>query len=53
MPVTLNHTIVNVRDERVSAKFYADLLALPEPVPGLGWFMVVQLANERIPRLHR
>jgi catechol 2,3-dioxygenase-like lactoylglutathione lyase family enzyme len=45
MPVTLNHTIVNVRDKRVSAKFYADLLGLPEPVPGLGWFMVVQLAN--------
>lgn len=34
MPVTLNHTIVNVRDKRVSAKFYADLLGLPEPVPG-------------------
>lgn len=45
MPVTLNHTIVNVRDKRVSAKFYADILGLPDPVPGLGWFMVVQLAN--------
>jgi hypothetical protein len=26
-------------------QFYADLLGLPEPVSGLGWFMVVQLAN--------
>jgi hypothetical protein len=34
MPVMLNHTLVNVRDEHVSAKFYADLLGLPEPVSG-------------------
>lgn len=45
MAVALNHTIVNVRNKEVSAKFYAELLGLPAPIPALGWFMVVQLAN--------
>lgn len=45
MPVSLNHTIVNVRDKRVSAKFYAELLGLREPVAAFGWFLVVQLDN--------
>lgn len=45
MSVSLNHTIVNVRDKRVSARFYADILGLPDPVPFDPWFLVVELDN--------
>ena len=45
MAVKLNHTIVWVRDKRVSANFLAELLGLPAPVP-FGPFLGVQTANE-------
>ncbi|HET8589054.1 MAG TPA: VOC family protein [Nakamurella sp.] len=45
MPVTLNHTIVHVRDRAASARFYADILGLPEP-EAFGHFMVVPLSND-------
>lgn len=44
MPVQLNHTIVNVRDKRVSAAFYCELLGLAAPIP-FGWFLVVNVDN--------
>jgi len=44
MPIHLNHTIVNVRDKRISAAFYAELLDLP-PATAFGWFLVLQLDN--------
>lgn len=45
MPVTLNHTIVHVRDRAASARFYAELLGLPEPQP-FSHFMVLTLSND-------
>lgn len=45
MSVQLNHTIVNVRDKELSAKFYADILNLEQPVP-FGPFLVVNTGNE-------
>jgi catechol 2,3-dioxygenase-like lactoylglutathione lyase family enzyme len=45
MAIELNHTIINVRDKRLSSTFYAELLGLDEPVPFGGWFLVVKLAN--------
>jgi catechol 2,3-dioxygenase-like lactoylglutathione lyase family enzyme len=43
--VTLNHTIVHVRDRTASARFYADILGVPEPKP-FDHFMVVVLSND-------
>lgn len=45
MPVHLNHTIVNVRDREVSARFYADLLDLDGPTE-FGPFLDVVLHND-------
>ncbi|MDV3220632.1 VOC family protein [Intrasporangium sp.] len=45
MPVTLNHTIVHVRDRKASARFYADVLGLPDPEP-FSHFMVLPLGND-------
>jgi len=45
MPAKLNHTIVHAHDKRASAKFLAEILGLPEPVP-FGPFMGVQTGND-------
>jgi catechol 2,3-dioxygenase-like lactoylglutathione lyase family enzyme len=45
MAVSLNHTIVNVRDKEVSAAFFAEILGLPAP-DSFGPFRVVTLGNE-------
>ena len=45
MPVHLNHTIVNVRDREVSARFYVELLDLDEPTE-FGPFLDVVLHND-------
>jgi catechol 2,3-dioxygenase-like lactoylglutathione lyase family enzyme len=44
MPKQLNHTIVNVRDKQVSARYLAEMLGLPAPTP-YGPFLVVELDN--------
>ena len=45
MAVQLNHHIVRVRDKRVSAEYYADVLGLP-PAKPFGPFLHLQLAND-------
>ena len=45
MTVKLNHTIVNVRDKRKSAKFFTGLFGLPPAKPFGSYFLTVQLAN--------
>ena len=45
MTVKLNHTIVHARDKRASARFYAEVFGLAEPV-AFGPFLDVQTANE-------
>ena len=45
MAAMLNHTIVHARDKRVSARFMAEILGLPPPVP-FGPFMGVQTGND-------
>jgi catechol 2,3-dioxygenase-like lactoylglutathione lyase family enzyme len=42
--VQLNHTIVSARDAEASARWAAELLGLPEPVP-FGPFWVMETAN--------
>jgi catechol 2,3-dioxygenase-like lactoylglutathione lyase family enzyme len=44
MAIQLNHTIVHALDPAASAKFLAEILALPEPKP-FGPFMDVELSN--------
>jgi catechol 2,3-dioxygenase-like lactoylglutathione lyase family enzyme len=44
MTITLNHTIVFVRDKRVSAKFLTDILGLSDAVP-FGPFLAVQVGD--------
>lgn len=44
MPVQLNHTIVNARDNRASATFLSEMLGVPAPEP-FGPFMVVEVDN--------
>jgi catechol 2,3-dioxygenase-like lactoylglutathione lyase family enzyme len=44
MAVQLNHTIVRCSDKVESARFYADILGLPEPGT-YGPFIVVQMDN--------
>lgn len=44
MAVQLNHTIIASRDNEASARFIAEILGLPEPVP-FGPFMSVETAN--------
>ena len=45
MTIKLNHTIVHSLDQRVAARFFAELFGLPEPVP-FGPFLGVQVGNE-------
>jgi catechol 2,3-dioxygenase-like lactoylglutathione lyase family enzyme len=45
MTVQLNHTIVRVRDKEEGARFFVDVLGLPEPTP-YGPFVVVQVDND-------
>jgi catechol 2,3-dioxygenase-like lactoylglutathione lyase family enzyme len=42
--VQLNHTIVSVRDKHEAARFFAEILGLPEP-GSYGPFRVLELAN--------
>ena len=44
MAVELNHTIVRVSDKWASARFYTEILGLPEAT-SYGPFVVVELAN--------
>jgi len=44
MAVQLNHTIVAVRDKKISAIFLAEILGLAAPTP-VGPFMCVETAN--------
>jgi catechol 2,3-dioxygenase-like lactoylglutathione lyase family enzyme len=44
MSIELNHTIVAARDKDAEARFVADVLGLPDPVP-FGPFAVVELHN--------
>jgi|SRR6267378_1928962 catechol 2,3-dioxygenase-like lactoylglutathione lyase family enzyme len=46
MAIKLNHTIVNVRDKRASANFFAEIFGLPKPVPFAGHFLVVKVDND-------
>ena len=45
MTVQLNHTIVQSRDKREAATFFAEILGLPEPQT-YGPFFVVQTGND-------
>lgn len=45
MGVQLNHTIVEARDKRATARFFAELLGLPPPVP-FGPFETVRVDND-------
>ena len=45
MAIKLNHTIVNVRDKRASAKFLTELFGLPPAKPFASYFLTVELAN--------
>ena len=45
MAVQLNHTIVSVRDKWEAAKFFTDILGLPDAT-SYGPFAVVQLSND-------
>jgi catechol 2,3-dioxygenase-like lactoylglutathione lyase family enzyme len=44
MAVQLNHTIINVRDQEASARFYVEILGLAPP-RHFGPFTVVDVAN--------
>ena len=44
MAVSLNHTIVHVRDKMASAQFYADILGIPQATT-FSHFQVLELAN--------
>ncbi|MGH3414337.1 MAG: VOC family protein [Marmoricola sp.] len=44
MSVQLNHTIVRCSDKHASARFYTEILGLPEPAT-YGPFVVVELDN--------
>jgi catechol 2,3-dioxygenase-like lactoylglutathione lyase family enzyme len=45
MAVQLNHTIVHAHDAAASARFMAEILGRPDPIP-FSHFMVVQLDND-------
>lgn len=45
MAITLNHTLVNVRDKRRTARFMADVLGLPTAPLLMGPFAVVQVGD--------
>ncbi len=44
MSVALNHTIVRVRDKKLSAEYYAETLGLPGPMT-FGPFLLIELAH--------
>lgn len=44
MSIQLNHTIVEARDKKEAAAFFADILGLGEPAP-YGPFLIVQTEN--------
>ncbi len=44
MSVQLDHTIVEARDKRATARFFSEVLGLPEPVP-FGPFETVRTDN--------
>ncbi|HYR34470.1 MAG TPA: VOC family protein, partial [Burkholderiales bacterium] len=44
MAIKLNHTIVNVRDKRTSAKFLTELFGLPPATPFIH-FLCVQIGD--------
>jgi catechol 2,3-dioxygenase-like lactoylglutathione lyase family enzyme len=46
MTIKLNHTIVHSNDKKVAAEFFTDVFGLPPPVPFLGHFLDVKVANE-------
>lgn len=45
MSVQLNHTIVNVKDQKESATFLSEILGVPEPTR-YGPFLVVEVDND-------
>ena len=45
MAIKLNHTIVNVRSKKESAKFFTELFGLPPATPLFGHFLSVEVAN--------
>jgi len=45
MSIKLNHTIINVRDKKKSAKFFTDLFGLPPAKPLFGHFLSVEVSN--------
>ena len=45
MAIELNHTIVNVRDKKQSAKFFTELFGLPAAKPLFGHFLSVELSH--------
>ena len=46
MAIKLNHTIVNVKSKRASAKFFTELFGLPPAKPFGSYFLTVPLAND-------
>ena len=46
MAVKLDHTIVNVRDKRESANFFAELFGLAKPTPFGAHLLTVEVAND-------
>lgn len=45
MSIQLNHTIIQAKDAKTSAKFLAEILGLPSPT-SFGPFIVVKTSNE-------
>jgi len=43
--IKLNHTIVNVKSKKESAKFFTELFGLPPAKPFGSYFLTVELAN--------
>jgi catechol 2,3-dioxygenase-like lactoylglutathione lyase family enzyme len=46
MTIKLNHTIVHSNDKKVAAEFFTEILGLPPPVPFIGYFLDVKVAND-------
>jgi extradiol dioxygenase family protein len=46
MPIKLNHTIVHSNDKKIAAEFFTEIFGLPPPVPFLGHFLDVKVAND-------
>ena len=45
MSIELNHTIVNVRDKKKSAKFFTELFGLPPAKPFGAYFLTVDTSR--------